>query len=92
MIEFTDQQEPIHHITITRGSEKTHFWYFLASPDVKLFDGTLDKKFVELLHVESSKLNIGEHVLFISSGLHVQRRTHGCEKLLCPISFGRMKA
>jgi len=66
MIEFTDQQEPIHHITITRGSEKTHFWYFLASPDVKLFDGTLDKKFVELLHVESSKLNIGEHVLFTS--------------------------
>ena len=66
MIEFTAQQEPIHHITVTRGSERTHFWCFLSAPDAKSFDSCVDGKFVEMLHGESSELDIGGHIVLTS--------------------------
>lgn len=70
MIEFTAQQEPVHHITVTHGSERTHFWYFLSAPDAKPFDKIRDGKLVEQLHVEGGKLDIGSHTILTSQTGH----------------------
>lgn len=61
MITFTAQQEPVHHIIVNHGSQKSHFWYFLSAPDANPFDAARDSKVVELLHFEGSKLKLGEH-------------------------------
>lgn len=66
MIEFTAQQEPVHHITVTQGSQQAHFWYFLATSNAKPFESTKDQKLVEMLYEDGSKLNIGEHRLLTS--------------------------
>lgn len=70
MIAFTAQQEPVHHITVTHGSEKIHFWYFLSVPEAKPFDATRDAKLVELLHAEGVKLDIGKYAILTSQVGH----------------------
>lgn len=71
MIEFTAEQEPIHHITVTNGSEHIHFWYFLTAPDAKPFDAKRDVKLVDKLYVEGIKLHIGAHITVTSDVGHL---------------------
>jgi predicted molibdopterin-dependent oxidoreductase YjgC len=66
MVEFTAQQEPVHHITVTQGSQRAHFWYFLATSNAKVFDKTKDQKLVEMLYEKGAKLEMGAHVLLTS--------------------------
>ena len=70
MIEFTVQQEPVHHITVSQGSQQFHFWYFLATSNTKPFDSTKDHKLVETLYEKGSEINIGEHRLITSQHGH----------------------
>jgi hypothetical protein len=70
VIEFIAQQEPVHHITVTIGSERSHFWYFLSVPEAKPFDASHDQQLVEMLYNQGTKLQIGEHVLMISKVGH----------------------
>jgi len=70
MLTFTAQQEPVHHIIVTHGSEQSHFWYFLSVSGAKPFDATRDGKLVEFLHAEGTNLNIGEYKVFTSKFGH----------------------
>jgi hypothetical protein len=70
MIKFTDQQESIHHITVTQGSVQSHFWYFLSSPEAKPFDANHDQKLVQKLHDQGVKLALGAHIVVTSNAGH----------------------
>jgi hypothetical protein len=66
MADFTAQQESVYHITVTQGSQRSHFWYFLAASNAKVFDETKDHKLVEMLYENGVQLKIGVHTLLTS--------------------------